>query len=176
MLRKRKHITDPLPSWNDTAAKQAIIEFVETTTDKSSTNFVPLTERIATFDQDGTLWVEHPLYTQVIYCLDRVPAVVKAKPELANVESFKTVLSGNWEEIAKLSLPDLLKILEATLTDMTVDDFKAEVEKWIKTEKNPRWKRSYTELTYLLIYSNSADRNRLLATDIFPKEFVNKST
>ena len=144
-----KSSTDPLPSWNDGAAKQAIIEFVKTTTDKSSTNFVPLAERIATFDQDGTLWVEHPLYTQVIYCLDRVPAVVKAKPELANVEPFKTVLSGNWEAIVKLSLPDLLKILEATLTGITVDDFKAEVEKWIKTAKNPRWKGPYTELTYL---------------------------
>lgn len=145
----RTPATDPLPSWNDTAAKQAIIEFVETTTEESSTNFVPLAERIATFDQDGTLWVEHPLYTQVIYCLDRVPAVVKAKPELANVEPFKTVLLGNREAIAKLSLPDLEKILAVTLTGMTVDDFKAEVEKWIKTAKTPRWKRPYTELTYL---------------------------
>jgi hypothetical protein len=75
--------TDPLPSWNDSAAKQAIVKFVQTTTDQSSTKFVPPAERIATFDQDGTLWVSHPMYTQVVYCLDRVPAVVKAKPELA---------------------------------------------------------------------------------------------
>src|SRR6516225_2905549 len=68
--------SDPLPSWNDGPAKQAIVNFVQTTTDKSSTKFVPPEERIATFDQDGTLWVEHPMYTQVVYCLDRVPAVV----------------------------------------------------------------------------------------------------
>ena len=71
--------TDPLPSWNDNAAKAAINEFVHATTDKSSPKFVPPDERIATFDQDGTLWVEHPMYTQVVYCLDRVPAVVKAE-------------------------------------------------------------------------------------------------
>ncbi len=73
---------DPLPSWNDGPAKQAILNFVQVTTDKSSPQFVPPAQRIATFDQDGTLWTEHPMYTQVIYCLQRVPAVVKAKPEL----------------------------------------------------------------------------------------------
>ena len=70
--------TDPLVSWNDGPAKRAIVEFVHTTTDQSNAKFVPQEERIATFDQDGTLWVEHPIYTQVVYCLDRVPAVVKA--------------------------------------------------------------------------------------------------
>jgi hypothetical protein len=69
--------TDPLPSWNEGAAKKAIVEFVRVTTDKTSSRFVPPEERIATFDQDGTLWVEHPMYTQVVYCLDRVPAVVR---------------------------------------------------------------------------------------------------
>ena len=87
--------TDPLPSWNDGAAKKAIIEFVKTTTDAGSPKFVPPEERIATFDQDGTTWVEQPMYTQVMYCLDRVPAVVKEKPELENIEPFKTVLSGD---------------------------------------------------------------------------------
>jgi hypothetical protein len=86
---------DPLPSWNDGPAKQAIVEFVSATTDKSSPKYVPPEARIATFDQDGTLWVSHPMYTQVIYCLERVPAVVAQKPELKNVEPFKTVLSGN---------------------------------------------------------------------------------
>ena len=74
---------DALPSWNDGPAKSAIMEFVQATTDKSSPKFVPPAERIATFDQDGTLWVSHPMYAQVVYCLDRVPAVVKSKPELA---------------------------------------------------------------------------------------------
>jgi hypothetical protein len=84
------------------AAKSAISEFVHATTDQSSPKFVPPEERIVTFDQDGTLWVEHPMYTQVIYCLDRVPAVVKEKPELGEAEPFKTVLSGDREAMAKL--------------------------------------------------------------------------
>ena len=110
---------------------------------------MPPAERIATFDQDGTLWVEHPMYTQVMYCLERVPAVVKAKPELTNVEPFKTVLSGNREAMAKLPMKDLEKILAATLTGMSVEKFNAEAKKWLATAKDPRWKRPYTELTYL---------------------------
>jgi phosphoglycolate phosphatase-like HAD superfamily hydrolase len=141
--------TDPLPSWNDGPAKKAIVEFVQTTTDKASPKFVAPEARIATFDQDGTLWVEHPMYSQVLYCLDRVPAVVKAKPELAQVEPFKTVLTGNREAIAKLSKGDLEKILVATLTGMSVEDFKTEAKKWLDTTKDPRWKRPYTDLTYL---------------------------
>jgi phosphoglycolate phosphatase-like HAD superfamily hydrolase len=124
------------------------VNFVKATTDQSNPDFVPPEERIATFDQDGTLWVEHPMYTQVEYCLERVPALVKAKPELANVEPFKTVMSGDREAMAKLSTADLEKILYATLTGMTVDDFNAEVAKWIATAKDGRWKRPYTELTY----------------------------
>ena len=116
--------TDPLPSWNDGAAKQAIVKFVQATTTQGNPQFVPPAERIATFDQDGTLWVEHPMYSQVIYCLDRVPAVVKAKPELANVEPFKTVMSGDREAMAKLSMDDLFKILAATLTGMSVETFR----------------------------------------------------
>src|SRR5262249_2340174 len=140
---------DPLPSWNDGAAKQAIVEFVKATTTEGSPKFVPPPERIATFDQDGTLWVEHPIYTQVVYCLDRVPAVVKAKPELAKVEPFKTVLSGNREAIAKLPIQDLYKVLAATLTGMSVEEFRAQAKAWLETAKDPRWKRPYTDLNYL---------------------------
>jgi phosphoserine phosphatase len=140
--------TDSLPSWNDGPAKQAIVAFVKETTDQASPKFVPPEARIATFDQDGTLWVEHPMYAQVMYCLDRVGAVVKAKPELASVEPFKTVLSGNRKAIANLSKQDLVKILAATLTGMPVDEFKAEVRAWLETAKDPRWGRPYSELTY----------------------------
>jgi hypothetical protein len=89
------------------------------------------------------------MYTQVLYCLDRVPAVVKQKPKLAKVEPFKTVLSGNREAMAKLTKDDLFKILAATLTGMSVDEFKAEAKKWLDTARDPRWKRPYTELTYV---------------------------
>ena len=99
--------TDPLPSWNDGPAKKAIVDFVQATTMQGGPQFVPPAERVATFDQDGTLWVEQPMYSQVMYCLERVPAVVKAKPELAEVEPFKTVMSGNREAMAKLTMKDL---------------------------------------------------------------------
>ena len=140
---------DPLPSWNDGPAKKAIVEFVQSTTTNGSPKFVPPAERVATFDQDGTLWVEQPMYSQVMYCLDRVPALVESKPELAKVEPFKTVMSGNREAIAKLSEQDLFKILAATLTGMSVETFNAEAKKWIETARDPRWKRPFTELTYL---------------------------
>jgi len=138
----------PLPSWNEGSAKQAILDFVRTTTDQSSQSYVRPEERVATFDQDGTLWVEQPMYSQLVYCLDRVPAVVAKRPDLRNVEPFKTVLSGNREAMAKLSMKDLEKILAATLTGMTVEDFNAEAMKWLETARHPRWQRPYTDLTY----------------------------
>jgi phosphoglycolate phosphatase-like HAD superfamily hydrolase len=141
--------TDPLPSWNDGPAKQAIVTFVQETTTQGGAKFVPAEERIATFDQDGTLWVEHPLYSFVMYALDRVPALVKAKPELAKIEPFKTVMSGNREAMAKFTLPDMEKIIAAAYTGMTVEQFNAEAKKWLAEAKDPRWKKPYTELTYL---------------------------
>ena len=141
--------TDPLPSWNDGAAKQAIVAFVEATTKEGSADFVPQAERIATFDQDGTLWVEHPMYSQVIYVLDSVPALVKAKPELADEEPFKTVLTGDLEAVAKLPKADLEKLLMATLTGMSVDAFRTSATEWMAKAKDHRWKRPYNELTYL---------------------------
>lgn len=139
---------DPLPSWNAGPAKQAITQFVRETTSIGSEQFIPVPKRIVTFDQDGTLWVEHPIYAQVAFCLDRVPALVQQNPELKNVEPFMTVLSGDRKAIAKLGMTDLEKILIATLTGMSVDQFQTEVKTWLKTAKHPRYKRSYTELTY----------------------------
>jgi len=147
-LRAQGSSADPLPSWNDATAKKAIIEFVQATTEQGKPTFVPTEQRIATFDQDGTLWVEHPMYSQLMYCLDRVPALVAAKPELKKVEPFKTVLSGDREAIAKLPKKDLEKLLMATLTGMTVEEFSAEVKKWLASARDPRWKRPYTDLTY----------------------------
>jgi phosphoserine phosphatase len=142
---------DPLASWNDGPAKQAIVEFVKATTTQGSPQFVPPEERIATFDQDGTLWVEHPIYTQVMYCLERVPALVKAKPELAKVAPFSTVLEllhGDRTAMEKLHMEDLMKILAATSTGMSVEEFSAEAKKWLGEAKDSRWKKPYTELTY----------------------------
>jgi phosphoglycolate phosphatase-like HAD superfamily hydrolase len=148
-IRAAAAATDPLPSWNEGPAKKAIVDFVRTTTDQSNSNFVREGERIATFDQDGTLWVEHPMYTQVVYCLERVPMVVKAKPELAQVEPFKTVLSGDRGAIAKLPMEDVVRVLAATLTGMSVDQFVEEARKWLDDARDPRWKRHFTELSYV---------------------------
>lgn len=137
-----------LPSWNEGSAKQMILDFVRDTTDRANPKFVPHEERIATFDQDGTLWVEHPIYCQMMYCLDRVPVLAKQNPALKEVEPFKTVLWGNRKEIAKLSMQDLEKIVFATLTGMTTDELEADGKKWLASAKDPRWKRSYTELVY----------------------------
>src|SRR5262249_27075152 len=133
---------------NDGPAKKAIIDFVRTTTDRANAEFVPPEERIATFDQDGTLWVEHPIYTQVAFALARVPMVVASKPELKNVEPFKTILSGNHEAIARLTTADLEKVLAATLTGMSVDEFATEAQQWLDSAAHPRWHRQYTDLVY----------------------------
>jgi len=120
-----------LPSWNEGPAKAAILDFLRTASDPSSPKFVKPEERIATFDQDGTLWVSHPMYTQVMYCLERVPVVVEKRPELRKVEPFRTIMSGDRAAISRLSRQDLEKILAATLTGMTTADFQAEVRAWL---------------------------------------------
>jgi phosphoglycolate phosphatase-like HAD superfamily hydrolase len=140
--------SDPLPSWNAGAAKDAIVKFVHATTDAASPEFVPLAERVATFDQDGTLWVEHPIYTQIVFAFSRVPEVVKERPELAKEEAFRAILSGDQAAIAELSLAQLLSVVGATLTCMDVDTYRDEAEAWIKQARDPRWKRPFTELVY----------------------------
>ncbi len=139
---------DPLPSWRDGAAKQAILAFVRQTTEPGGAKFVAPEERIACFDQDGTLWVEQPIYTQVVYCFDQVHRLAKAKPALAREEPFATVLSGDRARIARLTTDELIKIAAATLTGMDVDVFREDVAKWIENARDPRWKRLYTELVY----------------------------
>jgi phosphoglycolate phosphatase-like HAD superfamily hydrolase len=140
--------SDPLPSWNAGPAKDAIVKFVHATTDAASPDFVPLADRIATFDQDGTLWVEHPIYTQIVFAFSRVPELVKEKPELADEPAFKAVLSGDRELIASLSLDELLSVVGATLTGMDVETYRDEVAAWLKDARDPRWKRPFTELVY----------------------------
>src|SRR5271154_1301784 len=139
---------DPLPSWNEGPAKQAIVTFVKETTTQGNSKFVDPVARIATFDQDGTTWVEQPMYSQVMFAFHQLGVLAAKDPKLKDVEPFKTVLSGDRAAIAKLTLPDLEKILAATLTGITTDQFQTEVKQWLATAKDPRWKRPYTELTY----------------------------
>jgi phosphoglycolate phosphatase-like HAD superfamily hydrolase len=141
-------LSDPLPSWRDGHAKDAIVQFVRKTTDSASPQFVPAAQRVATFDQDGTLWVEQPLYAQVMFALDRVKDVVKAQPALASEEPFKTVLGGDRAAIAKLTEADLLKLVGASQAGLTIDAFHAVVREWAAKARHPKYQRPYTELVY----------------------------
>ena len=139
---------DPLPSWKDGAAKDAVVQFVRKTTVAGSPQFVPPAERIATFDQDGTLWVEQPLYAQVEFALERVKDVVRARPALANEEPFKTVLSGDRAAMSRLTEEDLVKIVGASQAGLTLEAFRDVVKGWAATAKHPKYQRLYTELVY----------------------------
>jgi phosphoserine phosphatase len=141
-------INDPLPSWNEGLAKQAIIEFVQATTDKSSPNYVESCDRIATFDQDGTLWVEHPFYSQAMFALDRLKSLAPQHPEWQNQEPFKSILEGNQDAIAKLTEGDLVQIVAATHAGMTTEEFIKIARDWQITAKHPRFQKLYTELVY----------------------------
>jgi hypothetical protein len=141
--------TNPLPSWNEGAAKQAIVDFVTRTTTEGSADFVPPAERIAAFDQDGTLWVEHPIYTEFQFVMDRVPELVKAHPELADKPAFAAILSKDQERIAALDARELFEALVVTLSGMTPDELGKEVNDWLKTARDPRWHRPFIDLTYL---------------------------
>ncbi|MBK8176080.1 MAG: haloacid dehalogenase-like hydrolase [Rhodospirillales bacterium] len=139
---------EPLPAWNDGVAKQAIVEFVKATTTEGSSKFVPPEDRIATFDQDGTLWVEHPIYTQAMFALDRIAALAPQHPEWKTEEPFKAVLAGDREAMAKFTEGDWATIVSATHAGMTSDEFLAIVKQWLATAEHPRFKRPPTELIY----------------------------
>ena len=140
--------TDPLPSWNEGPAKQAIVDFVRATTDKAGSKFVPPEARIATFDNDGTLWVEQPIYTQVVFAIDRVVALAPKHPEWKEQEPFKAILSRDRAAMAKFTIQDIEKIIAVTHSGMTVEAFAEIVKEWVAAAKHPRFKRPYTELVY----------------------------
>jgi phosphoglycolate phosphatase-like HAD superfamily hydrolase len=139
---------DPLPSWNDGPAKQAIIKFVAATTTAGSAEFVANGNRFATFDQDGTLWVEQPIYSQVVFSLDRVVELAPQHPEWKTEEPFKSVIAGDRAAIAKFTTKDLEKIVFATHTGMTTGEFSALAKDWIAKAHDPRWHRLFTDLVY----------------------------
>jgi phosphoserine phosphatase len=140
--------TDSLPSWNDGPAKQAILKFVQTTTDKSSPDFVPAAQRIATFDNDGTLWPSHPMYTQLAFALDRIKALAPQHPEWKTQQPFKAVLDNDMTALAAAGEKGLVELIMASHAGMSTADFEKIVTDWFKTAKHPRFKRPYTELFY----------------------------
>ena len=139
---------DPLPSWNDGPAKKAILDFVKTTTDKNNSKFVPPEERIATFDQDGTTWVSHPIYSQVLFTFDRVVALAPQHPEWKTTQPFQAVLTGDKEAMAKFTLKDIEALVFATHTGMTTEAFQSIVKDWMAKAKHPRFDKPYSQMVY----------------------------
>ena len=139
---------DPLPSWNDGAAKQAIVKFVKEVTNKASPKYVAPAERIAVFDNDGTLWVEQPIYIQLAFALDRVKALAPQHPEWREKSPFKDVLDNNMQALAASGEHGLLELVVATHAGMTTSEFEAVVQDWLATARHPRFKRPYTKLVY----------------------------
>jgi phosphoglycolate phosphatase-like HAD superfamily hydrolase len=139
---------DPLPSWNDGSLKAAILDYVARVTIPGSPDFVPKPQRIATFDNDGTLWVEQPLYTQFVFVVDRVKAVSNQHPDWKKKEPYKSALDGNTKKLLGYGEKGLMVLLTATHSGMTTVEFNDIVSAWLKMAKHPRFDRLYTDLTY----------------------------
>ncbi len=139
---------DPLPSWNDTATKKAIVAFVEQVTKEGSPTFIPVAERIATFDNDGTLWGEQPMYVQLAFVLDRVKELAPLHPEWTSTEPFASLLKGDVKSALAGGERAMLEMVMATHAGMTTDEFSQIVSQWLSTAKHPKTKRPYTEMVY----------------------------
>ncbi|NKK73338.1 HAD family hydrolase [Rhizobium leguminosarum bv. viciae] len=140
--------SDPLPSWNDTASKAAIVSFVEKVTGQGSPDFIPEPERVAVFDNDGTLWVEHPIYIQLAFALDRVKVLAPQHPEWKETQPFKAVLEGDLKALAASGEKGLVELIMTTHAGMTSSDFQKIVTDWLASARDPKFKRPYTELVY----------------------------
>jgi phosphoglycolate phosphatase-like HAD superfamily hydrolase len=139
---------DPLPSWNDGPVKQAILDFVKRVTGDGSADFMPVPERIAVFDNDGTLWSEQPIYFQFAFAIDRVKALAPEHPEWKTQEPFKSLLAGDLKGLAASGEKGLLEIMAVSHTGMTTESFTKTVTDWLAGAQHPRFKRPYTDLVY----------------------------
>jgi phosphoglycolate phosphatase-like HAD superfamily hydrolase len=140
--------SDPLPSWSDGAAKKSIADFVAKVTTQGGADFVPPAERIATFDNDGTLWCEQPAYFQLAFAFDRIKAMAQQHPEWKTTQPFKALLDRDMKALAASGEKGLMQIMAATHAGMTTDDFSKAVRDWIASARHPRFNRPYTELVY----------------------------
>jgi phosphoglycolate phosphatase-like HAD superfamily hydrolase len=140
--------TDPLPSWNDGVSKKAIIDFVAKVTKEGSADFVPIAKRIATFDNDGTLWAEQPMYFQFLFAMDQVKANAAKHPEWKTMEPFKSVLTGDMKGLLASGEKGLMEVIAATHSGMTTDEFDQTTHEWFKSAKHPKFKKPYNEMVY----------------------------
>ncbi|HYW70156.1 MAG TPA: haloacid dehalogenase-like hydrolase, partial [Pyrinomonadaceae bacterium] len=139
---------DPLPSWNDTAPKKAVIAFVERVTKEGSPDFVPVAERIATFDNDGTLWAEQPMYFQLAFALDRTKALAPQHPEWKTREPFASLMKGDLKGVMAGGERSLGEIVMASHAGVTTEEFAQIVKDWMATAKHPKTGRHYNEMIY----------------------------
>ena len=174
---------DPLPSWNDGATKQSIIEFVTKVIAEGGPDYVKPEERVATFDNDGTLWIEQPMYNQFVFALDEVKKQANRHPEWKDKEPFKSVLAGDMKAVAAMGEKGMLEIVAATHSGMTTVDFNNSVKQWLETAKHPRFKVLYTDLVYqpmleLLAYLRANDFKTFIVSGggvEFMRAFTEKS-
>jgi phosphoglycolate phosphatase-like HAD superfamily hydrolase len=141
-------VADPLPSWNEGEVKNSITAFVKKVTDSTSTDFIPVNDRIATFDNDGTLWSEQPLYFQFFFVIDRVKALAPQHPEWKTKEPFKSMLAGDIKKALASGEKGIGALMIATHAGMTDDEFDAIVKEWVKNGKHPKTKKGFTEMVY----------------------------
>jgi phosphoglycolate phosphatase-like HAD superfamily hydrolase len=140
---------DPLPSWNEGANKSAIIGFINDVTKEGGEFYIRPEDRVVTFDEDGTLWVEHPIYTEMLFAFDRVKALAPNHPEWANIEPYKSIIAGDFGAIKGFEAKDIEELIAATHTGMTLNEFHETVNQWLKIAVHPRFKKPFTELVYL---------------------------
>jgi hypothetical protein len=153
---------DALPSWNDGPAKQAIISFIADVTREGAPTHIPPAERIAVFDNDGTLWAEKPVYFQLLFAIDRVRALAPQHPEWTTRQPFKAAIEGDFDALAKSGEKGLVELVMATHAGITTEAFAKTVADWIATARHPRFQRPYTDLVYrpmleLLAYLRDSD-------------------
>ncbi len=142
------YAADPLQSWNDGAAKTAILEFVAAVTEKGNKDYVDPSRRIATFDNDGTLWVEYPMYTQFLFAFDRIKTLAPQHPEWKTTQPFQAVLEGDMKTVGASGMKGLMELIMATHSGMTAAEFEKTVLDWLGNTRQDRFKRLYTELIY----------------------------
>ena len=139
---------DPLPSWKEGPSKQAIIEFVRNVSTEGESRFIPPARCIAVFDNDGTLWVEQPMYTQLAFAIDRIRALAPQHPQWKTSQPFKAVLENDGKAIAASGEEGLIQLVMASHAGVTTDEFEQIVKVWLATAKHPKFNRPYTELVY----------------------------
>lgn len=139
---------DPLPSWNEGAAKKSIIDFVTDVTTEGSKSFVTPNDRIAAFDNDGTLWVEQPVYPEFFFAIDSVQKFASKHPEWADKEPYQSIIKGEVEAVKHFSRTEIVELIAATHAGMTLDEFQRQVADWLKTAVHPKFKKPFTDLTY----------------------------